>query len=114
MTDCNKDNYTANIVLKATFRESVHDIYTGYTKQWMVNARNIGNTEIHDVLYFLNVIFDKWVAYSTINSAKCGLDTVLHISTYPFMDKYSLVMKYINGIFNLSLPKPKLSETKTK
>ena len=80
----------------------------------MENARNIGNIEIHDVLYFLNVTFDKCVSYSNINSAKCGLDTVLHIPTYPFMDKYSLVMKYINGIFNLRLPKPKLSEIKTK
>ena len=41
-----------------------------YMKQWMEYANDIGNIEIHNVLDFLNPIFDEWLAYSTINSAK--------------------------------------------
>ena len=51
--------------------------------------KHIGNIEIHHVLdFFLSVIFDKGMAYSTKNSAKCVVAFTLHISTYSNINKY--------------------------
>ena len=75
----------------------------------MVYAKDIGNIEIRHVLIYMSVMFNKVVTCSTINSAKCLVTTILHISTYLSKTKHLLVKKNIAGIFNLKLPKPKLS-----
>ena len=75
-------------------------------KERMVYAKDTSNIEIHHVLKFLSAMLDKKVAYSTINSAKCLVTTIFHIPTYPSKNRHPLVMKYINGIFNLKPPKP--------
>ena len=46
---------------------------------------------------------------STINSAKCVVDTSLHTATYVSIKKHPLVIEYVTEIFNLRLPKQKLS-----
>ena len=54
-------------------------------------------------------MFDKGHAYSTINSAKCAITTIVHISPYNSLNKLLLINKYLTGIFNLRQPKPKIS-----
>ena len=54
-------------------------------------------------------MFDKGNAYSTINSAKCAVATIAHISPYNSLNKHPLIKKYMTGVFNLRPPKPKLS-----
>ena len=43
----------------------------------MVYAKEIGSIKIHYVLHFSSVMFDTGVAYSTINSAKYVVATIL-------------------------------------
>lgn len=54
-------------------------------------------------------IYDKGVTHSIINSKKCVVGTILYIPTYPLINKYVLVSKYITGIFRLKTIKPKLN-----
>lgn len=54
-------------------------------------------------------MFDKGCAYSTINSAKCAIATIVFIPPYTSINKHPLVKKYMSGIYNLNPPKPKLS-----
>lgn len=46
-------------------------------------AKDIDNIELHHVLNFFEFSFDKKVANSTTNSAKCAVTTILDIPTYP-------------------------------
>ena len=109
-TDDSKGNSTANIVLKGSFLGSSHSKYVGYIKKWIVYAKDVSSIKIHHALVFLSAKFDKGIAYCAINIAKCVVTTnLLHIRTYPSINKYPPVMKYITGTFNLRPAKPKLS-----
>lgn len=59
---------------------------------------------------FFSDMFIKGEAFSIINSAKCVVTNILHILTYPSLNKNPLFMKYRTGILNLSPPKEKLSK----
>ena len=96
-------------ILDASLRASTHKKYDYYIKQWRDYANNIGNVEVTHVLDFLSAMFDKGCAYSTINSAKCAIATIVFIPPYPSVNKHPLVKKYMSGIYNLRPPKPKLS-----
>ena len=61
------------------------------------------------LLDFLSAMFEKGHAYSTINSAKCAITTIIHIPPYESLNKHLLINKYMTGIFNLRPIKPKLS-----
>ena len=54
-------------------------------------------------------MFDKGHAYSTINSAKCAIATIVYIAPYNSLNKHPLINKYMTGVFNLRPPKSKLS-----
>lgn len=69
------------MVLKASLEKSTHNKHVAYLKQWMVYAKEIGSIKIHYVLHFLSVMFDTGVAYSTRNSEKYVVATILYIPT---------------------------------
>ena len=75
----------------------------------MVYATFDGIIEIHYVLAFLTATFATGVIYSTINSEKCVVATILHIPTYPSINSHPLVKNCTTGISNLRPPKTKLN-----
>ena len=105
----NQGNNTTEKILEASFRWSPNSKYNNYIKQWTSYSINIGHIEVSHVLDFLSGMFDKGHAYSTINSAKCAIATIVHIPPYNSLNKHPLINKYITGVFNLRRPKPKLS-----
>ena len=90
-------------------RQSTHCKYNNYIKHWLDYSKTIGKIEVTHVLDFLSAMFEKGHAYSTINSAKCAIATIIHIPPYESLNKHPLINKYMTGIFNLRPPKPKLS-----
>ena len=52
--------------------------------------------------------FSKWHAYSTINSVKCEIATIVHIPSDSPLNKHPLTNKYMTAVFNLRPWKPKL------
>ena len=94
--------------MKTSLQESIHNKYVGYIRQWTVYAKDIGKTKFHQVLDFLRIIFDKGAVYSTMDNEKCKVAIILHILANPIKNKHPMVMKYLTGIFNLRLAKPKL------
>ena len=79
-----------------------------YIKQWTSFSKNIGHIEVSHALDFLSRMFDKDHAYSTINSAKSAIATIVQIPSYNSLNKHPLINKYMTGVFNLTPPKPKL------
>ena len=102
-------NATTIKILKASLRQSTHCKYNNYIKHWLDYSKTIGKIEVTHVLDFLSAMFEKGHAYSTINSAKCAIATIIHIPPYESLNKHPLINKYMTGIFNLRPPKPKLS-----
>ena len=90
-------------------RQSTHCKCNNYIKQWLDYSKTIRKIEVTHVFDFLNAMFEKGHAYSTINSAKCAISTIIHIAPYESLNKHPLINKYMTGIFNLRPTKPKLS-----
>lgn len=74
----------------------------------MAYTKNIDNVENYHVSDFLSVMSEKEVAHSAINNAKYAVVAILHIRTYPSINKHPLIMHVI-GISNLRPPKQKRS-----
>ena len=105
----NQGNATTVKILKASLRQSTHCKYNNYIKHWLDYSKTIGKIEVTHVLDFLSAMFEKGHAYSTINSAKCAISTIIHIAPYESLNKHPLINKYMTGIFNLRPPKSRLS-----
>ena len=69
----------------------------------------MGKFKVTQVLDFLSAMFEKGHAYSTINSAKCAIVTIIHIPPYEYLNKHPLINKYMTGTFSLRPLKPKIS-----
>ena len=57
-------------------------------------------TTLKFILYwtFSRTMIDKEVPQSSINSAKCVMATILHITTYSFINKHPPVLKDLKGL----------------
>ena len=75
----NQCNTTTENFLEASLRLSTHCKYNNDIKQWTFYSKNIGGIEVSHVLDFLSGMFDKEHAYSTSNSTKCAIATIVHI-----------------------------------
>ena len=107
--DGNLGNATTVKMLRASLRQSVHCKYNDYMKHWLDYSKTMGKIEVTHALDFLSAVFEKGHAYSTINSAKCAIATIIHIPPYESLNKHPLINNYMTGTFNLRPPKPKLS-----
>ena len=105
----NQGNTTTVKILKASLRQSTQCKCNNYIKQWLDYSKTIRKIEVTHVFDFLNAMFEKGHAYSTINSAKCAISTIIHIAPYESLNKHPLINKYMTGIFNLRPPKSRLS-----
>ena len=76
----NQSNNAAEKVLEASLKLSTYCKYKNYIKQWY--SKNTGHIELSHVLDFLKGMFDNGHAYSTINSAKRAITTIVHILPY--------------------------------
>ena len=84
-------NNTTEKMLEASLRISTHCKYNNYIKQWTSFSKTIGRIEVSHVLYFLSRIFGKGHAYSTINSAKCSVATIVDIPLYNLLNNHPLI-----------------------
>ena len=83
---------TVNI-LEASLRQSTHCKYNSYIKHWQAYSKTMEKIEVTHVLDFLSAMFEKGYAYSTINSAKCAIATIMHIPSYNSLNKHPLINK---------------------
>ena len=91
-------------------RQSTHCKHINYIKHWLGYSKTMGKIEAAHVLDFVSALFEKEHTHSTINSEKCAIATIIHISPYESLNKYPpLINKYMTGIFNLSPPNQQIS-----
>ena len=95
----NHGNNTTEKMLETFLRISTHCKYNNYIKQWTSFSKIIGRIEVSPVLDFLSRIFGKGHAYSTINSAKCAIATIVDTPLYNLLNKYPLINKYMTGVY---------------
>ena len=69
--------------------------YSNYIKQWTSYSKSISHIETSHVLDFLSGMFDKEHAYSTIDSTKCAIATIVHIPPYNSLNTHPLINKYM-------------------
>ena len=69
-------------------RQSTHCKYDNYIKHWLDYSKTIEKIVITHGLGFLSAMFEKGHAYSTINSVKCGIATIIHIPPYESLNNH--------------------------
>ena len=57
--------------------------------------------KVTHVLDFLSAMFDIGHTYSTINSVKCAIATIVHIPPHDYLNKLPLIHKYMTVILVL-------------
>ena len=68
---------------------------------------NYYSPEISDALDFLMSLYSKGLSYSTINTARSALSTILIIQGCTTFGSHPLVIRFLKGIFEKRKPQPK-------
>ena len=69
---------------------------------------------VSDILRFLHTLYQQDLSYSTLNTARSALSTLLmqHSSySHPCLATHPFIIRYMRGVFNSRKPTPKYSET---
>ena len=104
---------SANVadILMASWRSGTQKQYKVYLEIWMDFCRqrktNYYSPEISDALDFLMSLYSKGLSYSTINTARSALSTILNIQGCTTFGSHPLVIRFLKGIFEKRKPQPK-------
>ena len=69
---------------------------------------------VSDILRFLHTLYQQDLSYSTLNTARSALSTLLmqHSSySHPCLTTHPFIIRYMRSVFNSRKPTPKYSET---
>ena len=98
-------------VLMASWRGGTQKQYKTYINKWLefCSKRNINHSvpEIGDAVEFLMTLKEQGLSYSTINTARSALSSVLTIKDCEKFGSHPLVMRFMKGIFELNKPQPR-------
>lgn len=93
-----------------SWRDSTSKQYSVYLRNWqdfaLQNNVDVWNPDISYILEFFVTLLDKGCGYSTINTARSALSTVISVNNLP-VGQHSLVKRFLRGVFNIkpSLPR---------
>lgn len=95
-------------ILKSSLAKSTNDQYSYSLRKWMSYAENnnisMWQPSVSNVLQYLYELYASGVGYSTINTAKSALSSVI-IDVNGFqLGKHPLVLKFMKGIYKLRPP----------
>ena len=101
-----------NVIL-ASWRKGTQSQYKSRLQRWLdfcdKKSINIVSPSIPHILDFLTTLHEKGLSYSSVNTAKCALASVLDLNTEVPLGQLPLIKRFMKGIFELrpSLPKHK-------
>ena len=64
---------------------------------------------VADVIQFLATLFEKDLSYSSLNTARSALSTVITVDGMSIRS-HPLVVRFLKGVFNLRSPVPRYKE----
>ena len=97
------------MILEASLRESTRKKYATHLIKWNVFQSSYHSITVETVLKFLTELFSRGLSYSTINTAKSAISTVLTLPPYPSLGDHPQINFFFRGLFNLRPPKTKLT-----
>lgn len=102
-------------MLKSSCQDSTWKQYQSNFKKWEVfcveNKSSVWNPTINSVLSFLASLFDSGLGYTTINSMRSSLSTIIGKVDGQSLGSHPLVCRLLKGVSNSRPPKPKYQQT---
>ena len=112
-TNYNISGHVANILM-ASWRSSTQKQYKTYIEQWLkfCGERKINcySPQIGEALDFLAGLYDKYLSYSTLNTARSALSSILLIDTCRNFGSHPLKVRFMKGVFDKRTPHPKYNK----
>ena len=98
-------------ILMASWRTGTKKQYATYVKKWMAFCReseiNYYTPPLNDPLQFLSGLFRQGLSYSTLNTARSALSTIVTIDGGRSFGSNHIVTRFMKGVFESRRPKPK-------
>lgn len=111
-----KYNISGNVadILMASWRSGTQKQYKIYIEQWLkfCGERKINcySPQISQVLNFLAGLYDKQLSYSTLNTARSALSSILHVDTCRNFGSHPLTVRFMKGVFEKRPPHPRYNK----
>ena len=98
-------------ILMASWRKGTQKQYATYIKKWMAFCRerkiDCYSPPLSDTLQFLTDLFNQGLSYSTLNTARSALSTIVMIDGEKTFGSNHIVTRFMKGVFESRKPKPK-------
>ena len=103
-------------IIESSWRDSTRSQHQVYLQKWqhfcMAKACDIIAPPLPQALDFLSFLFDSGLSYSSINSARCALSTILQLSDSDVtFGQLPIVKRFMKGIFELRPALPRYQTT---
>ena len=108
----NISGHSADIIL-ASWRSGTQKQYQTYVNKWLNYSCERELDSLHpsvaDVIQFLTTLFEKNLSYSSLNTARSALSTIITVDGMS-IGNHPLVVRFLKGVFNLRPPVPRYKE----
>ena len=98
----------------ASWRSGTQKQYKVYLEKWILfcceGEVNYCSPPISDALEFLMGLYAQGLGYSTLNTARSALSSILPISDCQNFGSHPLVVRFMKGVFETRKPKPKYDD----
>ena len=101
-------------VLMASWRPGTKKQYSTYLNKWLefCSKRTIdySSPKISEAVEFLMTLHSQGLSYSSINTARSALSSILKLDNCDNFGTHPLVTRFMRGIYKLIKPKPKYNQ----
>jgi len=100
-------------IILSSWRAGTQNQYSSSLRKWVefcdVRSINIVSPTVPQVLEFLTIIHENGLSYSSVNTAKSALSSILDLGTQTCLGQLPIVKRFMKGVFEWrpSLPKHK-------
>lgn len=105
----NISGHSADIIL-ASWRSGTQKQYQTYINKWLNYCCERELDSLHpslaDVIQFLTSLFERSLSYSSLNTARSALSTIITVDGMS-IGNHPLVVRFLKGVFNLRPPVPR-------
>ena len=101
-------------IIMASWRPSTHKQYSTYIKKWQTfcegNDVDIFSPAVEEVLQFLTKLYQANCGYSSLNTARSALATVVILPGNIRIGDHPLISRFLKGVFQMRPALPRYTE----
>ena len=98
-------------IIMSSWRTGTKKQYSTYIQKWLdfCCERTVAchSPTMNQALLFLRMLFQQGLSYSTINTARSALSTIICLPDGQSFGSHPIVVRFMKCIFELRKPKPK-------